>query len=641
MKNFFKSAFASKKKKASQRDILAKAVGLGLFDKAWYEETYKLNFDSEQEAFADYVRKSRFAPVNPSTKFDTESYLRTYLDVYHAQVSPLYHFLDKGQSESRHYSPAHLKWMPSVVESFDGVLTPQAKSMKVAICLHIFYEDFVHRFAKALNTFPLEVDLYVSVVDRQTESIANKLFSKHPKVKQIKSYVVPNRGRNFGPLLVEYSKELSEYDFFLHLHSKKSLYSGKEQTQWADYLVEYLLRDESVITPMLNAFAVDDTLGVYYPTTFWLMPTWVNHLTMNKGFVQAWQDRLGIGRVSDFLAYPAGGMFGARPKALAQLLEIDYSYEDFPEEPLPNDGSYLHALERVIGALAEKNGYQQLFYYPAGGIFTKDQSYITANYKGAPVWDQMASVRSHQCISFDVFDTLVRREYTVSDYAKLKLGKELVGEGVVETAVEFVRLRNQAEFDLRKRSHFVGDVGIQDIYLELANILGLSEEAALGYMNQEFEFDFEMILPKNEMVGFFNELNSLGHILWVISDTYYTKRQVSLMLRKAGVIGAYRLVVSSEEQKRKDNGSMWAMIKSDLEAEGISSYLHIGDNVVADAQRPGDLGLSTFHILHPMDKWEALGFPKVLAGECAMDEIEILKWGGLISNIGRNPFIGN
>jgi predicted HAD superfamily hydrolase len=295
----------------------------------------------------------------------------------------------------------------------------------------------------------------------------------------------------------------------------------------------------------------------------------------------------------------------------------------------------------VIGALAEKNGYQQLFYYPPGGVFTKDQSYITANYKGAPVWDQMASVRSHQCISFDVFDTLVRREYTVPDYAKLKLGKLLAKEGLVKTAIDFVKLRNQAEFDLRKRSNFVGDVGIEAIYQELASVLIIDEKRAQVLMNQEFEFDFEMILPKNEMVSFFNELNSLGHILWVISDTYYTKSQVALMLRKAGVVGAYRLVVSSEEQKRKDNGSMWVMIKSDLEAEGISNYLHIGDNVVADAQRPGDMGLATFHILHPMDKWEALGFPEVLSGDNSLDESEILKWGSLISNVGRNPFIGS
>ncbi|WP_276756601.1 rhamnan synthesis F family protein [Pseudoalteromonas marina] len=639
MKSFFKSAFASKPKVAIQ-DILGEAIERGFFDKAWYEQTYGLRFENEAKAFEDYVRRSRFAPVNPSPNFDSESYHRTYQDVYHAQISPLRHFLEKGQFEARHTTPANPRWTPNQIEQFEMILTPEAEVLNVAVCLHIFYEDFVDRFAKALKHFPVQIDLFVTAVDKKTEAIARKVFSRHPKVKSVRTSIVPNRGRNFGPMLVEYAEELLRYDFMVHLHSKKSLYSGKEQTQWADYLIEYLLRDTVVLTQMLNAFAADKTLGVYYPTTFWLMPTWVNHMTMNKGYVKEWQDKLKLGDLSDFLAYPAGGMFAARPSAIGQILSEKYNYEDFPAEPLPNDGSFLHALERIIGALAEKNGFKQLFYYSPSGVFTKDQSYITSTYKGAPIWEQMATVRNHECISFDVFDTLVRRKYTAPDYAKIKLGKDLVAEGLVKTPLEFVEVRNNAELNLRKRNKFQGDVIINDIYIEIAKVLGISQSKAMAYMNQEFEYDLEMILPKNEMVSFFNELGHLGHKLWVISDTYYTKQQVALMMRKAGVVGAYRLVVSSEAQKRKDNGTMWVMIKADLEAEGISKHLHIGDNVVADAQRPGDLGLTTFHILHPMDKWEALGFPKVLSGKGALDETEILKWGGLISDVGRNPFIG-
>lgn len=142
------------------------------------------------------------------------------------------------------------------------------------------------------------------------------------------------------------------------------------------------------------------------------------------------------------------------------------------------------------------------------------------------------------------------------------------------------------------------------------------------------------------MVELFNHLGSAGHKLWVISDTYYTRGQVGLMLKKAGVSVPYRLMVSSAEQKRKDNGTMWHMVKQDLADEGIQRHLHVGDNVVADAQLPGDLGLTTFHILHPMDKWKALGFPDVLQGDDALDETQILKWGKLVSQVGRNPFIG-
>jgi lipopolysaccharide biosynthesis protein len=43
--------------------------------------------------------------------------------------------------------------------------------------------------------------------------------------------------------------------------------------------------------------------------------------------------------------FPIGTMFWARPDALIPLLRLDLRDLDFPEEPLPIDGTVLHALE--------------------------------------------------------------------------------------------------------------------------------------------------------------------------------------------------------------------------------------------------------------------------------------------------------
>lgn len=620
--------------------LTAEAVSLGLFEPDWYEAQYGRTFASHTDAFKDYVRKSRFAPVNPSPAFDTETYHRTYMDVFHSQMSPLVHYLKHGRQEGRKYSPQLTRWSPRDVLSPDREMSVAAKKLKVAVCLHIFYGDFIDRFAQALDDFPTELDVLLTLASDDLVAHARRTFGQHPKVKHLEIRVVPNRGRNFGPMLVEYADTLRGYDLFCHLHSKKSLYSGKEQTQWADYLTEYLLCDLAVTTGILNCFAENSELGVFYPTTFWMMPTWVNHLTMNAPFMREWEQQLGLPCNSGFLSYPAGGMFWARPNALEDLLAKQWRYEDFPKEPLPNDGSMLHALERVVGSVAVKRGYKEFFYHPPTGQFTRDYSYIFGSYRGAGIDQHLPAIQAHECISFDVFDTLVRREYTVPDYAKLQLGQQLVDNGKVSSALAFVELRNQAELSLRKKANFQGDVNIKDVYIELGNVLGVPEEEALRLMQEEFELDLKMIQPKNEMVELFNHLGSAGHKLWVISDTYYTRGQVGLMLKKAGVSTPYRLLVSSDEQKRKDNGTMWHMVKQDLADEGIQRHLHIGDNVVADAQLPGDLGLTTFHILHPMDKWKALGFPAVLEAEQALDEKQILKWGKLVSQVGRNPFIG-
>lgn len=616
------------------------ATRLGLFDAQWYQNTYGLYFKSPQKAFANYIRKSAFAPVHPSPVFDNETYHRMYSDVYHSQTSPLLHYLSSGRQEGRTHQSVATRWKPNNVMDIPLTITEAGSAQKVAIHLHIFYEDFIERFAVALRHFPVKVDLFLTLAKDQYAASVKKHFGTHPRIKNIKTKTVPNHGRNFGPLLVEFAEELSQYDLFCHLHSKKSLYSGKEQTQWAEYLTEYLLRDSSVATRVLNAFAEDEALGIYYPTAFWLMPAWVNHQTMNKPFMKKWQKQLNIDYIPDFMSYPVGGMFWARPQALKGVLDQPWSYQDFPEEPLPNDGSMLHALERILTPLTEKNGYAPFFYYPASGTFTQDTGFTTASYHGS-FEQHTESVHHYPSISFDIFDTLVCRDYTAPDYAKLQLGQELVATGHVSSAQQFIEQRNTAELSLRKRRKFKGDIIIHDIYIELAKQLNVEEKLALQWMEREFELDLLMLQPKEEMVDLYNQLNlSKEKTVWLISDTYYTTEQIELVLQKTGVTHPSHLLISSEEQARKDNGSMWQMFKEEQERLNIKQHIHIGDNVVSDAQRPGDLGIPTLHILHPMDKWQALGFPQALTGDDATNETQILKWGKLINHIGRNPWIG-
>lgn len=60
---------------------------------------------------------------------------------------------------------------------------------------------------------------------------------------------------------------------------------------------------------------------------------------------------------------PLGTMFWFRPKALHQLFDIDWKYEDFPPEPNKIDGSMLHFIERAYGYLPQANGYYTGFVY--------------------------------------------------------------------------------------------------------------------------------------------------------------------------------------------------------------------------------------------------------------------------------------
>lgn len=630
-------AFRSKKtayssKKASK--LLRKAKLLKLFDAKYYSAQQSRTFSCEQEAFEDYLHKGAFSCVNPSKNFDTELYYKCNTDIYLSGEHALVHYLAHGKDEGRLALPAKAKWHPkAIASSANGEPT----SLKLAMCFHVFYGEFIDYYCKALAKFSQSVDVFVSVASDELAKKAIHDFKACSKVNKVVVKVVPNHGRNFGPMLVEFASDLQNYDLFCHMHSKKSLYSGRAQTQWADYLGEYLLNDQHVIKQVLNHFNDNPKSGMYYPTSFWMMPDWVNHWLKNKPAAQKLAKEWDIELTDDFLAYPAGGMFWARPEALKQLLNKEYNYDEFPSEPLPNDGSELHALERMLGLLVEKNGYKQLFYYPKTGQFTHDTSYILAQYVNTAE-GLKNQLNNFEHISFDVFDTLVRREYYVPDYAKLLLGKSLVQKGLVSNAHEFVKMRNTAEFEVRKAKNFVGDVTIFETYDYLAKQLGCSNEQAHNYAEQEFAYDLQMILPKDEMVDIFNELILAGKQVMVASDTYYTKDQVTLMLAKVGISVGFDLLVSSDLGKRKDSGTLWQHIKESL-PEG-QSFIHVGDNAVADAQIPGDFGLQNLHILNPLDKWQAGGFVNPFVGEQGLNEAQILKWGPLISDFGRFGFLG-
>ncbi|WP_024597642.1 MULTISPECIES: rhamnan synthesis F family protein [unclassified Pseudoalteromonas] len=615
-------------------NLLARAKAANLFDYTWYSKQQLRAFSCELEAFEDYLQKGSFSNINPSANFDTELYYKCNTDIYLSGEHALVHYLAHGKEEGRLALPARAKWHPKAIASRAN---GEPTSLKLAMCFHVFYGEFIDYYCKALAKFTQPVDVFVSVASDELAKKAIHDFKACSKVNKIVVKVVPNHGRNFGPMLVEFASDLQNYDLFCHMHSKKSLYSGRAQTQWADYLGEYLLNDPHVIKQVLNHFNDNPKSGLYYPTSFWMMPDWVNHWLKNKPAAQKFTKEWDIELKDDFLAYPAGGMFWARPEALKQLLNKEYKYDDFPGEPLPNDGSQLHALERMLGLLVEKNGYKQLFYYPKTGQFTHDTSYILAQYINTAE-GLKNQLNNFEHISFDVFDTLVRREYHAPDYAKLLLGKALVESGVVSNAHEFVKSRNIAEFEVRKAKNFVGDVTIFETYSYLSEQLGWNSEQAHSYAEQEFAYDLHMILPKDEMVDIFNELILAGKQVTVASDTYYTKEQVALMLAKVGISVGFDLLVSSDLGKRKDSGTLWQHIKENL-PEG-QSFIHVGDNAVADAQIPGDFGLQNLHILNPLDKWQAGGFINPFVGEQSLNEAQILKWGPLVSDFGRFGFLG-
>lgn len=109
--------------------------------------------------------------------------------------------------------------------------------------------------------------------------------------------------------------------------------------------------------PMLDqtirAFANDPGLGLVYPEDPHLQG-W----DLNRDIADELAIRLDIDLPdTKHFDFPIGGMFWARPAALRPMIDAHFDWEDYPSEPLPIDGTMLHALERLVPFSATDSGF--------------------------------------------------------------------------------------------------------------------------------------------------------------------------------------------------------------------------------------------------------------------------------------------
>jgi lipopolysaccharide biosynthesis protein len=76
----------------------------------------------------------------------------------------------------------------------------------------------------------------------------------------------------------------------------------------------------------------------------------------NKRFVEALGQKLQVDTGPTHFLFPVGTMFWARVESIRPILDLELDWKDYPSEPLPYDGSILHALERLFSLVASARG---------------------------------------------------------------------------------------------------------------------------------------------------------------------------------------------------------------------------------------------------------------------------------------------
>lgn len=249
----------------------------------------------------------------------------------------------------------------------DWRLVPSAVSaggrepLPVAMHLHVHYLETLPILIRHLQRCRTALEpwrLWIST-DSSAKALAirNSLeasgLGAHAAVCNV--IVCPNRGRNLGPLLHHLWPELSQEALLLHLHGKCSPH-GTAGADWLEHLLTTLLPDPGTVWAIRGRFAADPGLGLLIPQAPELIRPWLNWGSNFELASQLAMQMQGPLHRDAVLTFPAGSMFWCRPAALAPLAQCCSSLPELPPEPLPLDGSSLHAMERLMAHSCEVSG---------------------------------------------------------------------------------------------------------------------------------------------------------------------------------------------------------------------------------------------------------------------------------------------
>ena len=241
-------------------------------------------------------------------------------------------------------------WAVPVVREDAPVDMQAVSGLRVAVQLHAFYAEGLDDIVSRLSRNAVRPDLFVSTSAMRLDDVRRVLDAYPGHVAEVAP--TPNRGRDVGPLLTLHGSRLVDgYDVIGHFHAKGSAHIEDRATidRWVAFLLGNLLGSDDT-GPMADRILThldrNPDVAVVFPDDPNLMG-W----TRNRALALELARRMNVHTLPDQIRFPTGTMFWARADLLRRFTDLGLGWSDYPPEPLPVDGTMLHAIERLIGAL--------------------------------------------------------------------------------------------------------------------------------------------------------------------------------------------------------------------------------------------------------------------------------------------------
>lgn len=262
-------------------------------------------------------------------------------------TSPTVDWLRKGRPEG--------PWLREVVNLQLMEQSGAASNCRVAIHIHAHYNDQLSYMLNEISLNDCMPDIFISSSSLKFSEVKDDLADIY--AGKITFIEVPNSGRDIGPMLTACAQQLINYDVVGHIHTKKSLLISdrKSVDNWVNFLLQNCIGSRTKsIDKIIQLFAERPQLGLCFPEDPNIVG-WTENLVPAKDLAKEIGLLLNLPKAIEF---PVGNMFYFRPEALKPLFDHNFTVSSFPAEPLPYDGTMLHALERLLPLIVEEQGFE-------------------------------------------------------------------------------------------------------------------------------------------------------------------------------------------------------------------------------------------------------------------------------------------
>ncbi|MDE7430496.1 MAG: rhamnan synthesis F family protein [Lachnospiraceae bacterium] len=231
---------------------------------------------------------------------------------------------------------------------------------KTAIFINLYYEDSWEQYSAYIANIPKEISLYIC---SSNPALLYKAKESSKDKENMTFLGKENRGRDISALLITFGEIMLLYEYVCFIHDKKASfdYLEKDVSFWVENIWGNTLGSTEYIYEILNLLKKNN-IGLLVPPeplgkhfNDWYTNGWKKNFENTISLAS----ELGLDAdiSKDKTPMAIGTVFWGKTDALRKLLKKGWRYSDFPDEPLPLDGTINHAIERILPFVAQDSGY--------------------------------------------------------------------------------------------------------------------------------------------------------------------------------------------------------------------------------------------------------------------------------------------